>query len=270
MIAAILRRLAVAGIRPALSPLNSKSPLVRRLVFDSLPAGYVVTGGRERYVVDSRDRVIGRAVFVGGDFEFSKVERAFAILAARGIRVRRFVDVGANIGTVIVPVLARGMADEGVAIEPHPDNARLLRANLAMNGLDAVVHVCAVGDKSGMAMMVECQDNSGDHQVGDGSLPVPCVRLDDLIQPGDGTLLWMDVQGYEGFALEGAARLIESGTPMVVEFAPAHLDKAGGYSSFVKVLAGREIIDLDSESRIDSIDALRVAMKSNHTDLLLL
>ena len=59
-------------------------------------------------------------------------------------RARTVVDVGANCG--YFAVLAAGVlgADHLLCIEPDPGNARLLRANLALNGIAADVEVAAV------------------------------------------------------------------------------------------------------------------------------
>src|SRR3954451_5770793 len=94
-----------------------------------------------RLYLSTHDRVVSVATFCGGPFELEFLERAVAALAAAGhqVRGRRFVEVGANIGTTTVPLAVRFGASGGLAVEPAPDNLRLLRVNLAANDLlDAV------------------------------------------------------------------------------------------------------------------------------------
>jgi FkbM family methyltransferase len=59
----------------------------------------------------------------------------------------RFVDVGAHIGAVTVAVLLDNPEATALCVEPVPENVDVLRANLALNGLEdrATVIVGAVG-----------------------------------------------------------------------------------------------------------------------------
>ena len=68
------------------------------------------------------------------------------------------------------------------------------------------------------------------------------VKLDDLSLDVDlsSSLAWIDVQGYEGFVLAGAQRLTAVRTPLVIEFWPYGLERAGSYSKLVEALAGYE------------------------------
>lgn len=53
----------------------------------------------------------------------------------------RFVDVGAHIGAVTVAILLDNPDATAICIEPIPENAELVRANLAANGLDGRAQV---------------------------------------------------------------------------------------------------------------------------------
>jgi len=63
------------------------------------------------------------------------------------------------------------------------------------------------------------------------------------------SLLWMDIEGYEGHALEGAKSLLSSGIPLVSEFNPEFLAKAGGLEAFKQALEGRRIFDLQEDNQ---------------------
>jgi hypothetical protein len=63
-------------------------------------------------------------------------------------------------------------------------------------------------------------------------IQVRACRLDDLlsteaVEPQDVALLWMDVQGHEKHVLDGAETLLHFGTPVVAEFWPYGLLRAG-------------------------------------------
>jgi FkbM family methyltransferase len=146
--------------------------------------------------------------------EFVCLERACAILRDRGRQDGDvFVDVGAHIGTSLIPALTQHGFSRGVAIEPDPDNLRLLRANLAVNGLDtkvAVVHA-AVSDAPGRLWFQAGRARGGwtrgqlEREPLPGAEPVDVVTLDSLatlgvVDPAATGLLWLgkwlDVAGF--------------------------------------------------------------------------
>src|SRR5271169_1817103 len=130
-----------------------------------------------------------------------------------------FLDVGANIGYVscLFGKLA-GPTGKVVSIEPEPLNRQLLERNLKINRLTNVrVHGCAVGEKEGVARMgIYKAANRGRHSLVDLEsckkfIDVPVRRLDDLLRDSgvdSWALMKMDVEGYEPFALEGAAETL--------------------------------------------------------------
>jgi len=208
-----------------------------------------VTGEDGLYVVDARDSVLGRATFANHGFEVAFMDQALKILDAQsglGIRGRLMVDVGANVGVTAVPAMKRFGAAGVIAIEPDPENVRLLKANLALNSLgDAVqVHACAVSAESGQLVLERSPNNSGDHRIrmtteegrfGEEhweTTPVPVSTLDQIVADVDVALIWLDVQGHEGHVLAGARELLARGVPVVSEFWPYALTRAGGLMMF--------------------------------------
>ena len=204
-------------------------------------------------LVDARDREIGRTVFVTGGYERWHMQTAVEHLRAvgRDPAGRLFVDVGANIGTSTVDALVHFGFGRAVCFEPAVRNARLLRANLAWNGLDerAVVHQIALSDVEGTGVLLHSPTNSGDHRfnpsrtvapAAGGGLeePAGCRRLDAFvdegdIDPSDVGLVWIDAQGHEPNILRGARRLLDARVPVVLEYCPWIL--------------GPSIADLDAE-----------------------
>lgn len=227
--------------------LHSGPGLLRRAVYDAMPVPYLVTGHPEQFIVSTADKVIGRELFLHGEFDFSKLQTALGILAQEGFPApSHLIDVGANIGTIVIPALARGLMQSATAIEPHPTNLRLLRANLALNVLEdrVIVLAQAVGDRTDATLLLhESATNSGNHAIGTDGVPVHSSRLDDLTFPPN-SLLWMDIEGYEGHALKGAERLLATGMPVVCEFNPEFLMQSGGIEIFHRALQERPVFDL--------------------------
>jgi len=213
-----------------------------------------------RLYLSTHDRVVSVATFCGGPFELEFLERAVAALASAGhdVRGRRFVEVGANIGTTTVPLVVRFGAAGGLAIEPEPGNARLLDVNVAANDLlDRVQTLrAAVSDRAGTTRLALAADNHGDHRLATGeadgspAIEVDTVTLDGLvddgrIDPAATGVVWVDVQGHEGRVLAGATRLREAGVPFAVEFVPDLLVEAGNLELFLEhASAFRSLVDL--------------------------
>ncbi len=224
---------------------------LRRLLFGLLAPEQeytVATDGQEAFVVVTSDQVISRLLYTEGNVFLPRLYRALQLLGP-GFRLENFVDVGANIGIVCIPAVKRGLARKAIAIEPEPRNFRLLQANLHLNGVaDRVVaHNLALGAETDATLRLELSpDNSGDHRVsvssaeglyGEASrrtILVPARRFDDVVPDVDPrtTLVWMEAQGYEGPILQGAARAVERGVPVLAEFCPYLMARTGSFEAF--------------------------------------
>lgn len=222
-----------------------------------------VDAGDLRYVVSTDDTAgAGIAAFVHGDFEADTMRRTVAALAEHAgidsLRGRNVLEVGANIGTETVSLVVRHGAARVVAIEPDVSNVSLLRANVELNGLREFVevHHLALSDTDGTLELELSDDNWGDHRirverpsgpsvVGEdrrATASVATRRLDTLVASGEIDLhaidvVWMDVQGHEGHVLAGAERLLESDIPVMTEYWPYGLRRAGGLDRFHALVA---------------------------------
>lgn len=156
-----------------------------------------------------------------------------------GSAERNFIDAGANIGyfTCLMGKLA-GPSGKVLAIEPEAQNFALLQQNIALNHLSNVtVHPCALGATEGFAMLgLYKAANRGRHSIVDAhakrQIKVPVRTLDDLAaSSGKNTQTWsllkIDVEGYEGFVLDGAKETLPRVKTLVMEYSPALLRAAG-------------------------------------------
>jgi FkbM family methyltransferase len=163
-----------------------------------------------------------------------------------------FVDVGANAGSYTV--LASAVAGaRTIAIEPAPETVERLRANVALNGLEARVRVetCAVGARDGSALFSEGLDTANHVVTADAAetatVDVPLRRLDDILAADRPSLIKLDVEGYEFEALEGAASVLSQPTlrAVVVELSELH----GEMAAKLLTRQGFEPVDYDPLSR---------------------
>ena len=149
-----------------------------------------------------------------------------------------FVDVGANIGYFSVYAgLCVGSSGQVHAVEPDPDNAALLTANLALNGLSNVrLHRAAVSDYCGEATLFRGNFNAGAHSLlrkDDLSAgpKVAVATLDQLLaEERQVKLIKIDVQGAEPSVLRGMQELLarcETKPGILMEFSPVDLARSG-------------------------------------------
>jgi FkbM family methyltransferase len=197
-----------------------------------------------RYFIRPQDAAIGAAIVQSGGFDTDKVARVLGLLHQNHVTIDWLVDVGANIGTTTLDILRQFPSMRAVAFEPDPVNYQLLQLNLHANALARRVrsYQLAVGDAAGTVTLELADRNFGDHRIrlsdtpgthGEqlrATIPVTCVRLDDMpdLPVGEHTLVYIDVQGYEGHVLAGARNTLSCLPPMVVELWPYGLDRAGG------------------------------------------
>lgn len=242
-----------------------------------------VEGEGVRFIVSTRDVGVSFVTFAAKGFEDDLLTQALSRLGWASLAGKTILEVGANIGTETVSMLARHDAKRVIAIEPDPENVRFLRANLALNGLEARadVHQMALSDVNGVLTFERSSNSWGDHRVrvaepagpalGDEELrptiDVLARTLDSMHESGqlDATmidLVWMDTQGHEAHVLGGAACL--AGVPIVCEYWPYGLRRAGGLERFDELTAARTSVDLHERGPY-SADAFEA-----YTNLLLL
>jgi FkbM family methyltransferase len=186
---------------------------------------------------------------VGGFYEHLEVE-AFVKLAARS---RTIVDVGGNLG-LYACLGGRALPADGalVTFEPVPDNLTFLRQNVAQNPAAGrvIVEPSAVGAHEGEVAIHLSPDNVGTHSVsarnvaaGADHVTVPVVTLDGYLAAngiGPVDLLKIDVEGYDGAVLQGAAATLEAGPSLFVEFGPGQLRNCGfDPGRFLDIVFGR-------------------------------
>lgn len=149
------------------------------------------------------------------------------------------IDGGAHIGLHALRV-ARLVGPTGkvIAVEPDPDNARLLTENLARYGYTNVeVQVCALGDHTGTALLYRSPERTSDHRLmqprtepARAALPVRVVTLDDLCRylPAPVRLVKLDIQGSEPAAVRGMTALLKRSPSMelITEYWPEGLAEA--------------------------------------------
>src|SRR4029077_17153226 len=122
------------------------------------------------------------------------------------------IDIGANIGYLTM-LLASLVTPSGrvVAVEPNPENIKLLEASRRVNGFDQVLVIqAAAGRQTALLALNVSHSNGmtgelpGDANAIFSACPVPCFALDAIL-PEDRQidLVKIDTEGAELNALIG-------------------------------------------------------------------
>ena len=236
----------------------------------------------------ANDKYITRDFIKFGCNPTAPLNAALLVLRALSMRLDGvFFELGANVGSESIEALNCGFS-RAVLVEPEPRNASLLRSNIAINGYSdrATVVEVGVSNIAGSASMAISEDNRGDHKIaavaGARQTTIELKTADQILieagfKPSDVSLVWIDTQGYDGFALAGAGSLIDDRVPFVMEFDPDAMKEAGCLDLALETISNRfsSIYDLSSEfplrkpsSEISTISAA-LLKTGNYVDLLL-
>ncbi len=143
------------------------------------------------------------------------------------------VDIGANIGYLTM-LLASLVEPSGlvVAVEPNPDNIKLLEASRRVNNFDQVLVIqAAAGRETGVLALNVSHSNGMTGELPSNvdaifaTRPVPCFALDAIL-PKDKhfNLVKIDTEGAELNALIGLSETMDRDRPVIVsEFSPGML-----------------------------------------------
>ena len=278
--------------------LPQKSKTVRKNIFDAAPNDtlLIANGDHEKFIISTNDHTIAREVFANREFDLSKLRIAINLLDSNHEK-SQIIDIGANIGTICIPAIKRGLFETAIAFEPDPYNFNLLQANILINNVNNKIttHNIALGEKDNeIAILEKSSTNYGDHRIKVGNkyehniepeknlVKVHSESFDGVIGEIDSkhSLIWMDTQGFEGYILSGASKAIMRSVPLVIEFWPYGMILSQAYPSLKSALSKgcySKIYDLEnpsnsialSEAALDTIWN-KLGENGDFTDLLII
>jgi FkbM family methyltransferase len=189
---------------------------------------------RDRVVMSQtlKARARSAAHAFGFDIHKSQDRRASALFSLLGIDL--LIDIGANRGQYALSRRASGYKGEILSFEPLSTAHATLLALARNDPHWTIADRVAVGDRSG-----EIEINLAQNSASSSVLPmldahlaaapnsryigketVPLRRLDDLLLPavdGRKIFLKLDVQGFEGFVLNGAEQILRKALALQLE-----------------------------------------------------
>lgn len=134
-----------------------------------------------------------------------------------------FIDVGASVGEMVIPMAKHNKVLQVTAFEPQFECAHAIEKSAQLNGIKNLSVVpCAASDKRGTVRFSSSINNptaasiSSDYS---GVAPgVSCVTVDDIISTDNAhqVIMLIDVEGHEPEVLRGADRLIKEAQPLII------------------------------------------------------
>jgi len=133
-----------------------------------------------------------------------------------------FVDVGANIGLIAVPVAMTG--PNVICVEPNPANILMLTLAARRNRLDNFEIYQGASSSVDGILRFAGTEAWGHISESESAFPVTALRLDTILAPildrsdrsTSKMVLKVDVEGHEAEVLKGAIRTLTSANPYVI------------------------------------------------------
>lgn len=162
------------------------------------------------------DFYIGKALEAYGEREELEVQFLCSLVNSGDV----FVDVGANIGAITIPVAKKvGQSPDGkvIAFEPQGPMYELLCENVEQNELKVETYKAGLGAEAGRAGLPKVDYNQPNNFGGCALLPgdeVEVITLDSL-ELGRCNFIKIDVEGKETEVIRGAVKTILRHRPLL-------------------------------------------------------
>jgi FkbM family methyltransferase len=216
----------------------------------------IVNTKQGTFKITTNDNAISRSLFVRKEYESELINKTINFLVLKGKTdpngKGNFLDIGGNNGITTVSMLNANYFEKSAIIEPEPSNFKLMHENFKLNNLSSRVfsYQYAVSDKTGTLIFELSPNNFGDHRVRNTdekhqlnedfqesqrkTICVEALPLTEIIKqlPTEFVnkieLVWVDIQGHEGFLFRGAKDwFANSKVPVAAEIWPYVIVRSG-------------------------------------------
>ncbi len=174
----------------------------------------------------TRDKIVGYTLFKDRKWGMDFPREVFSFLTLHKLIEGKvtLIDMGAHIGITSIPFIKSGWIENSIAIEADRDNFKLLCENIILNNCSDRIFPLnyAVTEFASELVLEKSQTNAGDNRIrktdskgtyqehlravttvqGD-SLP-NLIKKSPLDITGKQLLIWIDIQGHEGYCFKGA------------------------------------------------------------------
>lgn len=166
-----------------------------------------------KFKIPTLTETIGFELFINGVYEKATVD----FIVQRIKKGRIFIDLGANIGAISVPVCRQLDHISLIAVEASPWLFSYLKANIGNNGLqDATLINKAISDSGGkQVLFYGPHDNFGKGSLApmytSEGVEVETITLDQITESvavDDISFIKIDIEGFEYFAFLGGSKIL--------------------------------------------------------------
>ena len=197
---------------------------------------------------------ISKSLYVDKCFEYDIYRRSIDFLKTKGFLSEEgnntLIDVGINNGVISIGALLSNDFNYSIGFDGCKHHIENCRANVELNDLsDKISLVHAVLSDSNKSVLFESSiSDFGQHRVVGHTnkdfqflfteeknlkKEVRSCTLDSLLTPfsnkltDDNKLLWIDVEGHEGFIFKGSSNLLNTNLPCIMELCPYMIQRSG-------------------------------------------
>lgn len=209
-----------------------------------------------KFLLPNLVEMISLDLFINGHYEKGLVNLLIDRIPQNAV----FVDVGANIGSISIPIARLRPDVKIVAVEASPWIFSVLKKNIELNGVSNITAInYAVYSESGKSMkMYAPKDLFGKGSLNavftqDGEM-VETITVDDIILKlnlSSIQFMKVDVEGFEASVFSGMTQIAAAGKPKVVfEFSAWAETQAGftaGEAQSVILSKGYRLQQLDED-----------------------
>lgn len=227
-------------VKPLLGyKIGNKIPLIARMYrfIYEFTKPRMVNVFEQWLILHPDDQVFSNEILSKGVFEEFEIS-LFSSFLQKGMIV---FDIGANVGYYTLIAAAKvGNSGRVYAFEPDKDNFDIIQKNIALNNhCNVELLNYAVADENGYLELSLSPENKGDHRTyKSGNIikdrehyRVKAIALDSFFESKNiyPSIIKMDIQGFEYFAIQGMKNLIIQTPELVLltEFWPYGISKHG-------------------------------------------
>ena len=197
---------------------KGKGKIARYLIGNSIYRKKDITiSGKHgcEYILPNIIENIGFEIYVNGQYEPETINLISSLLPING----NFIDIGANIGSIVIPICKQRIDINAMAVEASPWIFNYLRSNVEINKItnlkiinnvllnkdNEILEFFAPKDKFGKGSLISVFTAESEKII---SKTLDSLVREFSISPID--VIKVDVEGYEYFVFKGAEKILKS------------------------------------------------------------
>ena len=193
----------------------------------------------EKFILFTKDLEVSKNIYINDSFDLNKLFKVLKLIKKR--KIQNFYNIGANIGSICVPIIKRKFANKAHVVEMEPNNFRLLKLNIFLNKLEQKINTYnfAISNSDDKLIGIKySKNNFGAHSVIErksSKQKIYTKKFDTLFKNiPKNSLIWIDTEGHEEKVLNAATKNLKKNYPIVFEFWPKALIKNNSYRKLKK------------------------------------